>query len=326
MTEKEIHMPLQGFAVHEIPLPVFNNFLFLRRILIGMLRVISGKVRGIHFILRAVRQRGNAFHRVDLVEEQPVFHFIFRMAEHGLAFRFEQHHIDGLYQCVLAFILTVIFRGKDHKIPHTDAISVFQNLPVVIAHVVADHVDDTGDTACRSPHPQHVVITPLYVHGVMHHQPVHDFMGIGTAVINVAYDMQMIHRQAFNQIGQRINEGAETAGFPNRIQNLGMVHRPVLVFIRQRMQQFVQHITEAFRHSLTHLGPGVLGRQQAGQPQQAAQGHFRPGFRYRIIFIHHVQFFFGVINQGTEVFAVPVIHGFGEQHVHFFPDDAGAIV
>ena len=248
------------------------------------------------------------------------------MAQHGLPFRLEQHYINGFYQRVLAFVFLIIFRRKGYKVAHADAVTVFQDFPVVIAHVVTNDVDDTGYAAGRRPHPKHIVVAPLHVHRVVLHQPVHNFMGVRTAVINVAHNMQMIHRQPFDQIGQRINEGTEAAGLPDGIQNFGMIHIPVLIFVRLGMEQFVQHITEIFRHGLTYFGTGVLGRQKPRQPQQAAQGRFGPGLRHQPHFNQHIQFLFGIINQCTKVLAVPVIHALGKKHVHFFPDDAGAVV
>ena len=51
VAEEEVHMLLQGLAVQEIPLPVFDDLLFFRRILIGTVRIVGRKVRGVHFIL-----------------------------------------------------------------------------------------------------------------------------------------------------------------------------------------------------------------------------------------------------------------------------------
>ena len=278
VAEEEPHMPVQLFAVKEIVLPVLNDFGFLRGIFVGMFRVVGWKIRSVHFVLFPIGQGGDPSHRVDFVKEQPVFHLEFRMPEHGLTFRLEEHYIDGFHQGVFPFGLPVIFPGKNSEVAHADAVAVFQNFPVVVPHVVADHVNDTGNAAHGRPHPQHIVVAPLDVYGVVLHKLIHDLMGVGPPVINVTHNVQVVYCQPFDDTGKGVDEGTEAARLPDGIQNLRVIGVAVLVFPGNSMHQFVQHIPEIFRHGLTDFGPCVFRRQQPGQPQQTAQGDLGPGF------------------------------------------------
>lgn len=162
VTEEEPHVLLEAVAVAEVMPPFFDNFPLFRRQRVRIVRVKRGKIGRIQRICPR-RKPDRPGDRIDFVEQQPVIHVPLGVAQDSLPFQFEEDDIDGLDQRLLAFPVIVELIGEHDKIPQGDTVPVLQDLPVVIAHVIADNIDDTGLAARRGAHPQDVVVPPLQV-------------------------------------------------------------------------------------------------------------------------------------------------------------------
>ena len=158
------------------------------------------------------------------------------------------------------------------------------------------------------------------------HEIIHDFICMGTPVINIADNMQMIHSQPFNQSRQRINKRTGTPRFQNRVEDFGMIDMTVFIFIRLGMKQFIDDEPENRWHRLTYLGTGILGRKQFRQTNQMMERLTGPFVRYQLFAVHKIQFFFWIINECQQVIPFFLTHGIGKEHFHFFPDNTGTII
>lgn len=57
----------------------------------------------------------------------------------------------------------------------------------------------------RSP-PYHVVISPLYIHGMILAEGIHDNMRAGAPVINVPHNMKVVDDKPLNQLAEGNNK------------------------------------------------------------------------------------------------------------------------
>ena len=145
----------------------------------------------------------------------------------------------------------------------------------MIADIVAQDVSDAGIVAGSRTHPEDIVVAPLDIQRMMMHEIIHDFIGMGTAVVNVADDVQMVDSQALDQAGQGIDELARATCFQDGIEDFRMIDVAILVFIGLSMEQFIDDIAEDLGHSLTDFRTRIFRRQQLGQPQHMIER--RPG-------------------------------------------------
>ena len=83
----------------------------------------------------------------------------------------------------------------------------------MVTDVIAQDIGDAGGIAGSGPHPKDVVVAPLDVQGMMVHEGIHNLIGMSAAVVNIADDVQVIDSQAFDEIGQSVDELPRTARF-----------------------------------------------------------------------------------------------------------------
>ena len=83
----------------------------------------------------------------------------------------------------------------------------------MIANIISQRIGNAGLAAGGRPHPQDIVIPPLDVEGMMMHKIVHDLVGMGPAVVNVADNVQVVYGQPLDQIRQGVNKLPRAARF-----------------------------------------------------------------------------------------------------------------
>lgn len=86
------------------------------------------------------------------------------------------------------------------------------------------------------------MVAPFDVHGMVIHQKVHNPVRVRSTVVNIAYDVQPVHRQAFNQAAQRHDKLVSAADVNQGVDDLLMINQLVVVLIRQGVEQLVQYI------------------------------------------------------------------------------------
>ena len=292
-------MAMKLRTLAEGALQVVHDFPLLRRHPIGIAPVDSRKFHGVHRVLRAV-YRDRPLFGVYLVEQQSVLHLELRMAAYQFALGLEHHHVNGLHHGLRRGSLVVLL-GKKLEATQGDAVAALQDADVVVAHVVSHHVRDAGLIARSRAHPEHIVVAPLDVERVVVHEQLYDFIGVRAAVKEIADNVQVIHREPFNERRERNDEFVAVLDADNRVEYALMVGKLIAVLVRQSVQKLVYDVAELARHGLSHLGTRVLRREQTGYLYHLPQYLAIPLRRNFSLAVQASQFLFRIIDEGSQI-------------------------
>ena len=92
---------------------------------------------------------------------------------------------------------------------------------------------------------------------------IHDAVRVRASIIDIAHDVQPVHRQALDQPAQRHDELISAADVNEGVNDLLMVNELVVVLVRQGVEQLVQNVGVGRGRRLAHLGARVLGGEHA---------------------------------------------------------------
>ena len=136
------------------------------------------------------------------------------------------------------------------------AVGVFQHIHVVILYAVL-YGDGHAHRAagCRA-HPQHVVVAPLYVHAVVAHEVVQNYVGVGAAVEYVADYVQGIHGHALYEGAQLRYESIRHAGVYYGADYVVVIGMFVVLVLW--IEKLLHYVGKVLWQRLAHLGAGVL--------------------------------------------------------------------
>ena len=339
---QEPDMPLQPLASpegepqggHQLRLRAGEN--------VGIGGIHRGEIAVVEGIHAAVNGHG-ALPVIDFIQQPPVIHPVFRMPGDELALQLEldhRHRLVNLGEGVhAAFKVPLVVRVPGHEpgavligflgegdhIPQADAVAVFHNVQGVVLQRQIQHAGDASLAARRRAHPEDVVVAPLDVHAVVGHQQIQNLVRPGSPVVNIAHDVQPVHRQPLDQGGQ----GDDKFIRPPHLDNGGndVLIIPLLVsLVIVGVQQLVDDIFEFRRQGLAHLGPGVFGGGELAYLHQPVKGDAVPVLHVDPFPLDLLDLFRGIINQGGEPGPFLLRHGVAEGQIHLFPDDAGAVV
>ncbi len=136
----------------------------------------------------------------------------------------------------------------------------------------------------------------------MFHQGIHDVVSTVAPVIDVAKDMQMIDREAGDQLRQSCNKLVRPVNPDDRIDNRLIVCLLVGDIIPLR-DQFFNHVGKVRGKHLMNLAPCILARGILADSDQAVQHDAVPLLHLllRLILPFQLYFFLRVINQGGQL-------------------------
>ena len=106
----------------------------------------------------------------------------------------------------------------------------------------ADRAGHARRLAGRSAHPEHIVVAPLDIEGMVIHQAVHDFIRLRTAVKDVADDVEMINNEPLNQLCHGDDEVFGAADFED-----GLDDRLVVCFFIEHLRLFGDQLLDDIR-------------------------------------------------------------------------------
>ena len=248
------------------------------------------------------------------------------MPRDELPFQLEQNDCYSLKPRLRLRKARIVLAGKQCERPQADAIAGFQQIHVVILQTSAHDGGHAYGVAGGRAHPENIMVAPFDVHGVVIHQKVHNPVRVGSTVVNIAYDVQPVHRQAFNQAAQRHDKLVSAADVNQGVDDLLMINQLVVVLIRQGVEQLVQYIGIGRRHRLAHLGARIFGGKQAAQLNQIMQRGVKPALGQPSRGAEQFELFLGVIDQRKQIGNRGSAVGGGEQQQRFLPDDARTVV
>ena len=175
-------------------------------------------------------------------------------------------HLLGISAVLAAFcgkafarIIAVRLESKGGKRKHIDAVAVLQHIEIAVVEADADRAGHARRLAGRSAHPEHIVVAPLDIEGMVIHQAVHDFIRLRTAVKDVADDVEMINNEPLNQLCHGNDEVLGASDFEDSLDD-----RLVVCFFVEHLRLFGDQLLDDIaiirRQGFPHFGAGVFGR------------------------------------------------------------------
>ena len=197
------------------------------------------------------------------MQQAAALHAVFGMPRDELAFQLEQKDGDGLKRRRFSHGAGVGLAGEQGQRPQADAVAGFQQLHVVVLQAAAHDGGHAHGVAGGRAHPQDIMVAPFDVHGMVVQKQIHDAVRVRASIIDIAHDVQPVHRQALDQPAQRHDELISAADVDQRVDDLLMVNELVVVLVRQGVEQLVQNVGVGRGRRLAHLGARVLGGEHA---------------------------------------------------------------
>ena len=168
------------------------------------------------------------------------------------------------------------------------------------------------------------MVAPLYVHAVVGHQAVHDDVGAGAPVKDVPHQVEVVHRQALDELAQLDQEIGRPVQVDDGVDDVFIVIPLVrLIFLVVGVDQLVDDIGVLRRHGLAHLGPGVLGADQAAQVDEPVEGDAVPFPHIVALPLDLLQLLLGVVDEGGQLVPVGAGDSGAQQLVDLHPHHAG---
>ena len=270
---EEPGVDLELFAAAEAGDKAVYYILLLGGELIGVGGVYGGKVGIPEGVYRVVYLYGAVF-VVYAGEHIPVRHLVLRSAGYYLPLQLEHYYAHRLVHTgeQLAVPGQAVSRRQDpgpeyRRIPVCDvaehrqgqkvyAVGVFQHIHVVILYAVLYGDGHAHRAAGGRAHPQHVVVAPLYVHAVVAHEVVQNYVGVGAAVEYVADYVQGIHRHALYEGAKLRYESIRHAGVYYGADYVVVIGMFVVLVLW--IEKLLHYVGKVLWQRLAHLGAGVL--------------------------------------------------------------------
>ena len=260
-------------------------------------------------------QRDGSLLIVNPVKHPPVFHVKVFLTPDDLSLHLELDHGDRLVNpqvhlhlrpadgVVLAFqrktgtwVGLIHPDGERSQRQKVDAVPVLQNVQVAVPGADPDGIGNTAPLSRGRAHPEHVMVSPLDIQGMVVHQLVHDDMRSGPPVVDVPHDMEVIHHQPLDQGGNGRNKAFRPADPDDGHDDLVVVGF-LVVDLRLLRDQLLNHIGKILRQSLAHLGACILAGSPLAHLDQTVQVDLVPVFHVVLVLLHDLHLLFGIINQ-----------------------------
>ena len=342
------HMALQLFAFTEGFHQLFHH--------IGFALGQAGRVLGVHGGKLCVTQKmRDAVHLnravliVDAANKIAILHLEIRVAVDHLTFQLKHDHRNGnVHQCAAAqagvaelkagvvalghpdgkVAIAVHFIGKLAQTAQVQAVALLQRFHIGIRKRSFQHGGNANGAACRCAHPNRVVVAPLNIHIVVIHQGIHNAVRARAAVIQIAHNVQFIHRKALDQLAEVDNKIVGLPVFDHADDDLIVIHFLVVV-LKMRMKQFIQNMCAFVGQAAAHTGAGVLAAYQPAKLDQAQQRVLVPVIQIFLALrrLQQRQLLLGIIDQGGKLLTFLGRGVFLRQHrIHLFTDHARSAV
>ena len=290
--QQEAHMLLQLFTVPERIDKTFHDKLLFCRQPVRVLRVHGGEMAVQHLIYRAI-QTDAASPIIHQMKQVPAFQLEFGMLLCQLPLHLKLYDGDGLVHldvqfsfagtaCIGPFeretgagVVPVHVQGKCGQRQQVNPIPLLQDIQVAVSCADTDHIGNTPLLPCRRAHPEHIVVSPLDVQGMVGHQLVHDDVGSRSPVVNIPQDMEMVHNQPLDQFTEGHDEFL-CPPHPYDGGHNGAVIGFLVPHVHLFRNQFFNHICKFRRQGLADFGAGVLAGRPLAHLNQAVQGNLVP--------------------------------------------------
>ena len=176
------------------------------------------------------------------------------------------------------------------------------------------------------------MVAPFNVHGVMMHEDIHDAVGMRAAVKDIAHDVQAVDSEVFDEDCERDEQAVHAArgdqGFNDRV-----VIAPAVAFLLGFLSgfivlvvhEFVEQERPVFGHGTADFVARILGGQHSGQVHHMLDLLLVPGGGNLSLLVVLLEDGVWIIDERAQFIGL-ANRQVREPQVHFFPDDAGAVV
>ena len=294
--ERDAAVDQQIAVILKIQLPFFHEEVHMARQLLGMLDGEQQFIDDLLlFVEQAVGlfgiDRGEAgiFQRIgfavdrhfisiviDFFQEQAVFHREAGTPLDDRAFQFELDDRDRLVDLrdlqlfllrqmlsrntfwVERRVVFVILLRQIQQRAQIDAVHILDDVQVIIARTNADDVREADFGAGIGADPQHVMVPPLNVEGVVVDERIHDLMRIRPPVVNIADDVQMVDGQALHRIGEADDQFIHLPQGNDLLEHF----RVIILFVGELVglvQELFDDVDELLRQGFAQFRARVFG-------------------------------------------------------------------
>ena len=277
VAEEAQHVLAQFLTLGERLVQFVDDGFFLGGQFVRMFGINRREI-GIEQLIFLALDLDDAFLKVHLVHEQAILHVKVGTALDGGSLELELDDADGLVHlghelgraCTLGILGTAVLgqealagvigigvHGKGGQGQQVDAVSVLEHAMVAIAQGNAQHIGNAAIVARCSTHPQDVVVTPLDVEIVEVAQDIHNFVGAGATVIDVAQEVQHVDGQLLDEVAhgndEIINAMRRNDGLDDHV-HIGLLVGVAAVLV----QEFLDNVGEVLRERLVDLGAAIF--------------------------------------------------------------------
>ena len=339
--QQKTHMLLQFFTVHECLYQAFHDPFLLLCQPVWIRRVHGGEMTVRHLVLLPIQTDG-AFLKINQMEKIPGLQFKFRMLLDELSLHLKLDNGDGFVHLHIqvrlagtagvgplkhktgAGIISIDVQGKGGQRKQVDAISVFQDIQVSVPCTDADRICNASPLPHRGSHPEHIMVPPLNVQGMIGHKLIHDDMGSRPPVIYISQYVQMVYNEALDQFTQGHDKFPGPA-HPYDGPHNGAVVGFLIPHIHLFRDQLLDHIGKFWRQGLSHFRSGVFARRPLAHLNEAVQGYLIPilPVMYLIQDLRHL--LPGIIDQGGQFLLILAAQRVSEHVIYLAPHSSRPI-
>ena len=330
-------MLVQLFADAERVVQLLHQVGLLGGELVRMQGINGGEVTALHLVILTIDVAGALF-VVYHTEHAAVGHLPLGAAGKYLGLGLKLQHGDGLVHLGGELLGLLVHRVAWQQLGlelQTGVVAIhveckggqgyqvntvlLDGSQVGITQAQAQHVADTGIVTSRSTHPQHIVIAPLDIPRVVLAQGVHDDVGTRTTIVDVAKNMQLVDGQALDHITDGADKIISTTCRYDGVYN--HAHVGGLIVVAQTLvQQLLDNVGKILWQRFAHLRAGVLTAHVAAHFYQLVDGNAVPVLYIFFLSLNQLQFLFGVVYQGAQLFLLALTDIVAKQLVYLTLD------
>ena len=199
-------MLLKLFTILKRGRKAFHDGVLLRCKPVRVCRINGGEIPVQHLLLAAFQQYGPPV-QINAVQQVSAIQAEFRMFPDDLALHLELDNGYGLVHPDIQFrlagaacvgpleletgarIASIGIQGKGCQRQQINAVTVLQDIQIAVSGTDADYICNTSLLTGSRTHPQHIMVPPLDIQGMIGHQLVHNHVGPRPPVIYISQYM-----------------------------------------------------------------------------------------------------------------------------------------
>lgn len=207
----------------------------------------------------------------------------------------------------VAGIIGVSLEGEGGEGHEVDAVAFLEDDGVAVAKGKTEDSGYAAAVAGGSTHPEDIVVAPLDVEVVELAEAVHNEVGAGATIEDVAENVKSLDGEALDDVAEGCNKMVGTTSIYNGADD-GLVVAMLVGVIGALVEEFLDDVGVFLGKAFAHLGASVFCREVAADEDEIIK---RTAIEF-IVDVHllmdELELLFGVIDKRTEVLPFFFIH------------------